>query len=124
MMIVLELTTHDASRSPIALSQCKGHNLTHSPTQRFPFPPMPTAEAVVAMLLDMGNMAVSTGSMMAPEAVMATVSFITVSDEGTIYVILSREENFYNRYIFMTASEAAALSSSMKALMKAFLAST
>ena len=93
MMVVLELTTRDASRSPIALSQCKGHNLTHSPTQRFPFPPMPTAEAVVAMLLDMGNMAVSTGSMMAPEAVMATVSFITVSDEGTVYVILSREEN-------------------------------
>ena len=69
-------------------------------------------------------MAVSTGSMMAPEAVMATVSFITVSGEGTVYVILSREENFYNRYIFTTASEAAALSSSMKALMKAFLAST
>ena len=42
---------------------------------------MPTAEAVIAMLLDMGNMAVSTGSMMAPEAIMATVSFITVSDE-------------------------------------------
>ena len=42
---------------------------------------MPTAEAVTAMLLDMGNMAASTGSMMAPEAIMATVSFITVSDE-------------------------------------------
>ena len=42
---------------------------------------MPTAEAVIAMLLDMGNMAVSTGSMMAPEAIIATVSFITVSDE-------------------------------------------
>ena len=55
--------------------------MTHSPTKRFPFPPTPTAEAVVAMLLDMGSMAVSTGSMMAPEAVMATVSFITVSDE-------------------------------------------
>ena len=81
MMVVLELTTRDASRSPIALSQCKGHNLTHSPTKRCPSPPMPTAEAVVAMLLDMGNMAVSTGSMMAPEAVMATVSFMTVSDE-------------------------------------------
>ena len=54
---------------------------------------MPTAEAIIAMLLDMGNMAVSTGSMMAPEAIMATVSFITVSAEGTLYVILSREEN-------------------------------
>ena len=63
------------------------------PHEELSIPPMPTAEAVVAMLLDMGSMAVSTGSMMAPEAVMATVSFITVSDEGTIYVILSREEN-------------------------------
>ena len=63
------------------------------PHEELSIPPMPTAEAVVAMLLDMGSMAVSTGSMMAPEAVMATVSFITVSDEGTVYVILSREEN-------------------------------
>ena len=102
----------------------QGSLLDTLPHEEMSIPPMPTAEAVVAMLLDMGNMAVSTGSMMAPEAVMATVSFITVSDEGTIYVILSREENFYNRYIFTTASEAAALSSSMKALMKAFLAST
>ena len=102
----------------------QGSQLDTLPHEEMSIPPMPTAEAVVAMLLDMGNMAVSTGSMMAPEAVMATVSFITVSDEGTIYVILSREENFYNRYIFTTASEAAALSSSMKALMKAFLAST
>ena len=63
------------------------------PHEKLSISPMPTAEAVVAMLLDMGSMAVSTGSMMAPEAVMATVSFITVSDEGTVYVILSREEN-------------------------------
>ena len=51
------------------------------PHEKLSISPMPTAEAVVAMLLDMGNMAVSTGSMMAPEAIMATVSFITVSDE-------------------------------------------
>ena len=106
------------------MAQCRNYFLTHSPPEKLSISPVPTAEAVIAMLLDMGNMAVPTGSMMAPEAVMATVSFITVSDEGTVYVILSREENFYNRYIFTTASEAAALSSSMKALMKAFLAST
>ena len=63
------------------------------PHEKLSISPMPTAVAVVAMLLDMGSMAVSTGSMMAPEAVMATVSFITVSDEGTVYVILSRKEN-------------------------------
>ena len=63
------------------------------PHEKLSISPMPTAVAVVAMLLDMGSMAVSTGSMMAPEAVMATVSFITVSDEGTIHVILSRKEN-------------------------------
>ncbi len=71
----------------------QGSQLDTLPHEEMSIPPMPTAEAVVAMLLDMGNMAVSTGSMMAPEAVMATVSFITVSDEGTVYVILSREEN-------------------------------
>ena len=94
------------------------------PPEKLSISPMPTAEAVVAMLLDMGNMAVSTGSMMAPEAIMATVSVIMVSDASTMYVILSREENSIIRYIFVTASEATALSSSMKALMKAFLAST
>ena len=94
------------------------------PHEKLSISPMPTAEAVVAMLLDMGNMAVSTGLMMAPEAVMATVSVIMVSDASTIYVISSREENSIIRYIFMTASEAAALSSSMRALVKASLAST
>ena len=71
----------------------QGSQLDTLPHAEIPIPPMPTAEAVVAMLLDMGSMAVSTGSMMAPEAVMATVSFITVSVEGTVYVVLSREEN-------------------------------
>ena len=59
----------------------QGSQLGTLPHAEIPIPPMPTAEAAMAMLLDMGNMAVSTGSMMAPEAVMATVSFITVSDE-------------------------------------------
>ena len=55
---------------------------------------MPMAEAIIAMLLDMGIMTFSTGSMMASEAVIATVSFIAVSVEGTVYAVLSREENF------------------------------
>ena len=92
MMVVLELTTHDALRSPASCRNARSL-LDTLPHEELSIPPMPTAEAVVAMLLDMGSMAVSTGSMMAPEAVMATVSFITVSDEGTVYVILSREEN-------------------------------
>ena len=71
----------------------QGSQLDTLPHAEIPIPPMPTAEAVVAMLLDMGNMAVSTGSMMAPEAVMATVSVIMVSDASTLYVILSRKEN-------------------------------
>ena len=112
------------SRGHQSPCRMQGSQLDTLPHAEIPIPPMPTAEAVVAMLLDMGNMAVSTGSMMAPEAVMATVSVIMVSDASTIYVILSREENSIIRYIFMTASEAAALSSSMRALVKASLAST
>ena len=59
----------------------QGSQLDTLPHAEIPIPPMPTAEAETAMLLDMGNMAASTGSMIAPEAIIATVSFITVSDE-------------------------------------------
>ena len=61
--------------------------LTHSPPKKLSISPVPTAEAVVAVLLDMGIMVFSVGSMVASEAVMAMLPFITMSVELLHFVV-------------------------------------